>query len=384
MAIIIHHGANGSYKSSGVVQDYLIPAIREGRVVVTNLEGCNLEKIYEVMGDEVHKDFDLIHVDAESVEGRRKLLTWWHWVPLGSLLIFDEAGKIFPKSLRPNKLEELNYKTLAEATEDGRPFKWLEAFQEHRKYNWDMILSAPNIKSIRPDIRETTEGAYKHSNLGKLGWLFKGIYKEGYHDADTSGAPSTIPVTETKRIKDKRVYALYKSTKTGLHKDTIAGKNLFKSIPLLGGLAICITAFVYAFSSGGLGFLFPSDPAPAEVARAAPVAVQSRYQNPDAPVLGPRGDVRLEAVGVDYPLSRFDGRIVGESKIFGVQIHRFEFTSPGFHPLQVSSTDLIEMGATVRVLSRCHATINFGEDARHVFCSPKLVPLEGGSAAPGV
>ncbi|HHE5722686.1 zonular occludens toxin domain-containing protein, partial [Pseudomonas aeruginosa] len=49
MAIKIHHGPNGSYKTSGAIQDDLIPAIKKGRVIITNVRGLTRERIFQVM-----------------------------------------------------------------------------------------------------------------------------------------------------------------------------------------------------------------------------------------------------------------------------------------------------------------------------------------------
>ena len=48
-------------------------------------------------------------------------------------------------------------------------------------WNWDIILTTPNIGYIRDDIRLTAEKAYLHSNLAVIG--IKGRYKESQHAA---------------------------------------------------------------------------------------------------------------------------------------------------------------------------------------------------------
>lgn len=52
MAIVIEHGPNGSYKTASVVWFRIIPALREGRVVVTNVLGLYpIEEIEERLGE---------------------------------------------------------------------------------------------------------------------------------------------------------------------------------------------------------------------------------------------------------------------------------------------------------------------------------------------
>ncbi|RMO84683.1 hypothetical protein ALQ33_200048 [Pseudomonas syringae pv. philadelphi] len=53
-----------------------------------------------------------------------------------------------------------------------RPMNFLDAWTRHRHWNWDIILTTPNIKYVHTDIRQTSEAAYQHSNLMLLGkWL---------------------------------------------------------------------------------------------------------------------------------------------------------------------------------------------------------------------
>ena len=202
MSIIIHHGSNGSYKTSGVIQDYFIPAALEGRVVVTNIRGVSYDNTFDVLGDLVASGFDVINVGTGTFEGREKLASFWHWCPLGALLLFDEAGVNFPKRWREKDLEKL---ILPNFTELGRPRDWVEAWEMHRHFNWDIVLSCPNIKSVRQDIRDTSEGAYKHRNNALVG--MKGSYNEGFHSAQDNGSSSSQFITvKKKKINDRTVH----------------------------------------------------------------------------------------------------------------------------------------------------------------------------------
>lgn len=39
VSIKIHHGPNGSNKTSGARQDDAVPALKDGRVIITNIRG---------------------------------------------------------------------------------------------------------------------------------------------------------------------------------------------------------------------------------------------------------------------------------------------------------------------------------------------------------
>ncbi|WP_417584872.1 zonular occludens toxin domain-containing protein [Nitrincola sp.] len=255
MSITIHHGANGSFKTAGVINDYFIPAALEGRTVVTNIRGVSRSRTLLNLPD-ASEDLDVIYIDTDTSEGRWKIATWFHWVPLGALLLFDEAGVMFPKIWTKTDTEKLNYPGGVDAASDvGRPSNWVEAWEMHRHFNWDIVLTAPNIKSIRDDIRQTTEGAYKHKNKAVLGPLFKG-YKEGYHDAQKNGQSAT----DFDNIVDKRVtntcFRLYDPTKTGKAKNTLNGFNLFKSPRVLFPMVVALGAFSFAIGNGGYQLLF--------------------------------------------------------------------------------------------------------------------------------
>ena len=54
MATKVFHGAPGSYKSSTAMWFEVVPALRSGRVVVTNLQGIkNLEDIQRELKEEI-------------------------------------------------------------------------------------------------------------------------------------------------------------------------------------------------------------------------------------------------------------------------------------------------------------------------------------------
>lgn len=254
MSITIHWGANGSYKTAGVVNDFYIPAALSGRCVVTNIRGISTERTMMNLSD-CHDNHEVIYIDTETLEGREKIAKWFHWVPHGALLLFDEAGVMFPKAWRHSDLENLNYPGGIEAaSESDRPANWVQAWEMHRHYNWDIVLTVPNIKSMRSDIRETTEGAYKHKNKALLGPLFKG-YKEGYHDAQKNGSSFTdFDVVRDKRVKGV-AFDLYDSTKTGVFQNTLNGFNLFSSPRVLLGLGIAVLAFAYSLTQGGSSYL---------------------------------------------------------------------------------------------------------------------------------
>lgn len=267
MSIKIHHGPNGSYKTSGAIQDDAVPALQEGRVIITNVRGFTLERAYEVFPD-LPNTAEIINLDLESLTDLDRMRSWFQWAPRGAFLIFDETQLLFPKSWREKDLEKFDYPGGPEAAHEAdRPMGWLDAWTRHRHFNWDIVLTTPNISYIRDDIRMTSEMAYKHSNLAVIG--VPGRYKEAQHDAQLNRPPADGTIVEYKRIK-QQTFRLYQSTATGKTQDTKAGKSLFRSPKLVFLLVLLAGTIGFVSYMGPLKVVGGSAPAPTAKPAAVP------------------------------------------------------------------------------------------------------------------
>lgn len=82
MSIIIHHGHPGSYKSFGVLQRHAIPALKEGRTIVTNIRGFDsLEKVEQAIEETLPDEAAILNVDTEGREAKDYMARWFHWAP---------------------------------------------------------------------------------------------------------------------------------------------------------------------------------------------------------------------------------------------------------------------------------------------------------------
>lgn len=256
MSIKIHWGPPGSFKTSGAVTDDFITAARAGRHIVTNVRGLDDEKhIRKVLNLPDDNTFSLCYLDTEGSEASinaDKIAKFFHWMPYGAFFLCDEAPKFFPKAWRPKDLKELDFVEpdgtvgrigCRDAEGNERPHNLISAFQQHRHYGWDIVMTSTNITNFRHDIRANAEGAFKHRNMALIG--FKGLYNEAFHSAESGGRQSDFLSIQTKKIP-KITWDLYKSTATGTFTDTIAGKSLFKDpkIMLLGGIFVFLVVFL--------------------------------------------------------------------------------------------------------------------------------------------
>jgi len=390
MSIKIHHGPPGSYKTSGAVMDDFIPAARAGRVVVTNVRGLeSVERVRTALGDDTVPDsFELIHLPTtehpDAANNRQLLSRWWHWLPHGAFMLLDEAQMIWPKTWKDGDLRELDYPGgLDAANAANRPFNWQTAFEMHRHYGWDMVLTTPNIDRLRPDVRQCAEGAYKHKNQAIIG--LKGFYLEAFHMADDNGkAASDFLILRNRRIKPE-VWKLYDSTATGTVRDTIAGLSLLAS-PRVLFLVGVLTGCLYWFFSGdrpavlggpikssvpGAAGPGPGVPGPAPGPGGGVIAAVGPAPGgaaPGGPAAG--GDGALAAARAADPL---DGRKLYIAGRYGpIEDLRYLFVAESEQDtIHLTDRELVQIGAKVDLVTTCFAKVSFGALVRTASCVPR-------------
>ncbi len=285
MPIKIHHGPNGSYKTSGAVWDDAVAAMKSGRVIITNVRGMSTERCLSLFPD-LPDTFELIRIDTETVDGLKQARTWFQWAPRDAFLIFDEPQTIFLKKWSDKALEQFDFPGGPDAAKAAdRPCDFLDAWTRHRHWNWDVVLCTPNIRYLRDDIRHTSEMAYLHTNLGVLGQAMKTLlradYKEVMHNAqDNRPSADGKNIVHFRKI-DKRVFKLYDSTATGQHRDTFTGQSLLASPKVL--LPVGFLAVVLAVMYQRTGFSLAGDGLTAEQIRQASQAAAEPVQVSAAP-----------------------------------------------------------------------------------------------------
>ncbi|WP_440467039.1 zonular occludens toxin domain-containing protein [Pseudomonas sp. YH-1] len=382
MSIKIHHGPNGSYKTSGAIQDDAVPALKEGRVIITNVRGFTLERAYTVFPD-LPNTAQIINLDLESLADLEKMRTWFQWAPRGAFLIFDETQLLFPKSWRERDLEKFDFPGGPEAAHEAdRPMGWLDAWTRHRHFNWDIVLTTPNISYIRDDIRMTCEMAYKHSNLAVIG--IPGRYKEAQHDAQLNRPPADGTIVEYKRIR-KQTFRLYQSTATGKTQDTKAGKSLFRSPKLVLLLALLAGTIGFVSYMGPLkvvGGGAQQNPDPAHSQPASEPHPQGAALPAQAPAAArstlPAGAVFGQPSVSTLPLAEhpFAGRqIAVAARVKGLvkgmqrEMYMFVITDAEGRRLMLNSWQMGESGYGVKARSECVAELSYGAYHETIVCA---------------
>lgn len=316
MAVLLFHGEPGSYKTSTAVQDKLIPGLKEGRIVVSNIEGLYpLEVIEERLSIKFPDSARLFRISTQKEKGLHLIQRWFHWLPPTALLIIDEVQDVFPEgrsfkpddynyknvreyqdtlpkelydlhidlldSFKPDDLDESHTDDLGEFIFDDNnhiiyPKTLSESYMRHRKYNWDIVFLTPDIKKVHSDIRGVTEKAYAHRSKDNIPLpYFQRRPRVLEHPAKENGLvpKKGDPVTFPKI--NLEVFSVYKSTATGKNNKSGNTKNPIgiKLILYFIGAIACALYFVF-------GFLLSSD----EKEEVAPVTVQDN-QVDDRPVI---------------------------------------------------------------------------------------------------
>ncbi|WP_378082207.1 zonular occludens toxin family protein [Aeromonas bestiarum] len=373
MSIKIHHGAPGSYKSSGAIHTDVIPAIKAGRHIVTNVRGFTAERCREVLGKAVPDDFQVTYIETESQEGRDHFARFYHWAPKGVFFLVDEVQRIFPPSWRQSDLDRLDYPGGPDvAKNDGRPETIDVAFDMHRHHNWDFVFTTPNIKKVHQVIRAAAETAIRHTNMAILG--IGGRYKTVLHLSDNSGS-SMSDVLQAKPFNKvpKYVFKLYDSTTTGKVSDTIAGSSVLRDPKILFFLAVW--GFCVFF-----GFIKPEyidAPAKASQAAAGANSVPGAVDGTPADGVRPSGAPAAPPGGV-LSIGPFAGHQLIISCHVLVKDQRGEYRVEYCFSLRkgndvqaLYSDDWPDELASVDAVSGCHAVVKYQGQPVDVYCDPE-------------
>ncbi|HDN9021048.1 TPA: zona occludens toxin [Aeromonas salmonicida] len=372
MSIKIHHGAPGSYKSSGAIHTDVMPAIKAGRHIVTNVRGFTAERCREVLGKAVPDDFQVTYIETESQEGRDHFARFYHWAPKGVFFLVDEVQRIFPPSWRQTDLDRLDYPGGPDAAKnDGRPETIDVAFDMHRHHNWDFVFTTPNIKKVHQVIRAAAETAIRHTNMAILG--IGGRYKTVLHLSDNSGS-SMSDVLQAKPFNKvpKYVFKLYDSTTTGKVSDTIAGSSVLRDPKILFFLAVW--GFCVFF-----GFIKPEYiDAPAKASQAAADASSVPGEVDGAPADGVRpGGAPAASPGGVLSVGPFAGHQLIISCHVLVKNDRGSYRvdycfslRKGDEVQPLYSDDWPDELASVDAMSACHAVVKYQGKPVDVYCDP--------------
>jgi zona occludens toxin len=373
MTAVIHHGPPGSYKTFALVQRVIIPAIKSGRVVVTNVRGVNdISIIEKTMGFVAPASAQILYVEP-STQGYALMARFFHWVPAGALIVMDEGQRVFPTRDKtfsqldqPDNIPvvdaENNFLLDVNGHQIMRPATLEIAIDQHRHFNWDIYISTPNIAKIHGEIRKCVEWAYRHrDNTGLLPWL-KNTWTEFRHDSEQSGKSiAHYSGTPNRYNADPNVFTCYQSTATGTAKNSSENISIFKDKKVIFALFIFICAAAYVvFGIVDAVDRYSSSNVPVD-----------QISVPDVVTIAPQ----ISSVSDSPDIRRGDNSIVTENVNFVNELRGFEFFITGRvnqlsfftlineatgRQMSLTSDDLADFGYEINCVSDrfCRLTIN--------------------------
>lgn len=288
MAISAYIGVPGSGKSFEVVRSVIIPAVAQGRRVVSNVYGLNPEKIYdfirknnktEIMGEVIHVTNEMVQDElffpykGAETDGKETFCR------AGDLICVDEAWRIWGSD--------------ASVPKNHRSF-----IAEHRHFahaetgvTCDLVVINQSISNLPRFIRDRTETTYRMTKLKSLG--LSSMYR-----VEVFGGAK---LTKNERVSvknyryDKKIFPLYQSY-DGNGSEQIVDKrqSIFSNFTLLATIAVLIILV----SAGGWylwGFFHPEDKK-TSVHQNQPAGTASQsQQNPAVPAPAPVATPRISS-----------------------------------------------------------------------------------------
>jgi zona occludens toxin len=434
MATKVFHGAPGSYKSSSAMWFEILPALRSGRVVVTNLQGIvELEEMQRQLKEVFPSTARLLRISIGNDTGINLMRNFYHWLPIGALIFLDEIQDIYPndKSFKasdydykiegafdeylPPEFKEIYHNEqrqiksniniedyqddIGESLFDERdylryPRTLRECFMRHRHYNWDILIATPDIKEISSFVRSVCEVAYQHASKDAIPIPY---YKRRPRILEHSPKTNGISVGKNDIVFFKKipldVFKLYKSTATGKTTKSGASKSPF-SISIVLGFAFLVAYLVY------MVFFFFDDESdkiaeqvpnslPNEILQSSQVNSSSIENStiPSETVIKSTAtnnafSFRDANVSVITATNNFVALPFGASKMFVNAINTTYFTKTRLSrdyvfsvyidgdSLSVSSDTLLSMGYKIFYKSECLLELRSDKHSNYIYCEP--------------
>lgn len=285
MATSFRYGPGGSYKSACAVWFDLLPALRDGRICITNVHGMQpLDIIEKRLGEKFPDSAKLIRISSRNELGFDLWQYFFCWVPIGSFILIDECQQVFStnagfkmantkkrpfsdfKDSLPDGFEDLfNSKWLTVSAEDldageiddcnrsrfdeqGRihyPANFNDAFMEHRHYNWDIVMLTPDFGQVPKEVKGVAELAKQHKSKDGLIKRFNRKPRILEHDPTrTVSKPTKDDVVYNLKVP-LDVHLVYASTITGNTTKSGLSKNVFLQPKFIIAMLMIVGSFGY-------------------------------------------------------------------------------------------------------------------------------------------
>lgn len=183
MSITAYTGLPGSGKSYGVMQNVIIPALKSGRNVFTNIP-VNDEKLIELYNKTTNKiNYDDLKENPYYFQTE---------IIPGSVVIFDECWRLWPSGLKANAAQEGHKSFLAEhrhmVGEDGN--------------STEIVLVTQDLSQVASFARVLVETTFRSEKLSRVG--SKNKFRIDVYHGPVAGANPPV------KNRDRQIYGQYK------------------------------------------------------------------------------------------------------------------------------------------------------------------------------
>jgi zona occludens toxin len=242
MAINAYTGLQGSGKSYEVVSEVILPAIHQGRRVVTNIDGIDQDKIHEYLVEKYNgvnpaKLGIIVHVTNDRI--------------LEPAFFPDEEKPEIDSVVKPGDLVAIDESWRFWAADGGKlSHEHMQFFRMHRHYihpetfvTCDMVLMIQDISGLHRSVKNVVEFSFrttKHKSLG-LSKRYRVEVYEGYKQLRSH------VTSRYQKEYNPAIFPLYKSYSGGNGTEQAIDDriNIFKRwwlIPL--ALVLSVGAFI--------------------------------------------------------------------------------------------------------------------------------------------
>lgn len=330
--IVLNEGLPGAGKSYDAVATHIVPAIKAGRTVFARLNGLNIERIAEYVGQSPASVATMLHlVEAEDVHKLADRVTQ------DALVVIDECHEFYVASREPLPAEQEAF------------------FAKHRHLGLDIILISQFYKRVHSAVRARIERKNLYTKLTALG--LKNRYSVTFMAAVSPDKFEKVNVE--RRRYDPAIFALYQSVVAGTENMDVydgGGKKVWEG--KLGYLTVLMVIAVIAGVWWLIGF-FTGDAkfgkekvSPAQVERSAAATRTGALATADkAPILPakPKREAPIQYIlDLLYQARpRVGGSAINaDGKTFGI----VEFVDDGGRVLdRLSFASLRELGWVVEI-----------------------------------
>lgn len=212
MSIYAYTGLPGSGKSYSVVEHQILPALKAGRRLVTNVS-LKLDKLRE--------DFpnaELVELPTQRVQAEPACI--YEYVTPGSVLVLDEVWRLFPAGLKANHVPEAFRKLLAEHRH----------MVDDKGDSCQIILVTQDLAQISAFARQLVETTFRTVKLTNVG--LSGQFRVDVHNGPAVGPnpPEHGKIRQIFGRYESKVYQYYESHTLRGEGQAVASKVNEKSL----------------------------------------------------------------------------------------------------------------------------------------------------------